>query len=57
MRLKRKVLIGSIAVAGMLTIAAPAFAQDDAADPVALLGTQVNLLWVVLGAVLRGRTK
>ena len=52
MKLKRKVLLGSVAVAGLLTIAGPAFAQDDAPEPVALLGTQVNLLWVVLGAVL-----
>src|SRR5688500_15790575 len=33
-------------------MAGPAFAQDEAPEPVALLGTQVNLLWVVLGAVL-----
>jgi Amt family ammonium transporter len=51
-RLKRKVLLGSVAVAGLLTIAGPAFAQDDTPDPVKLLGTQVNLLWVVIGAVL-----
>jgi ammonium transporter, Amt family len=51
-KLKRKVLLGSIAVAGLLTIAGPAFAQDETPEPVALLGTQVNLLWVVIGAVL-----
>ena len=52
MRLQRKVLLGSVAVAGFLTIAGPAFAQDETPDPVALLGTQINLLWVVIGAVL-----
>jgi Amt family ammonium transporter len=35
-----------------VSIAGPAFAQDDAAEPVKVLGTQVNLLWVVIGAVL-----
>jgi Amt family ammonium transporter len=51
-KLKRKVLLGSIAVAGLLTIAGPAFAQDETPDAAKVLGTQVNLLWVVIGAVL-----
>ena len=52
MRLRRKILVGTIAVAGLLSIAGPAFAQEETPEPVALLGTQINLLWVVLGAVL-----
>jgi Amt family ammonium transporter len=51
-KLKRKLLLGTFAVAGLVTIAGPAFAQDETPEPVALLGTQVNLLWVVIGAVL-----
>jgi Amt family ammonium transporter len=48
----RKLLAG-IGIVGALTLAlaTPAFAQDTA-DPVTALGTQVNLLWVVIGAVL-----
>src|SRR3954469_24088392 len=51
--MRRKILTG-LGLAGVLTLAlaAPAFAQDATADPVAKLGTQVNLLWVVIGAVL-----
>jgi Amt family ammonium transporter len=51
--MRRKILTG-IHLAGVLTLAlaAPAFAQTADADPVATLGTQVNLLWVVIGAVL-----
>src|SRR4051794_40784631 len=51
--MRRKILTG-LGLAGVLTLAftAPAFAQDATADPVATLGTQVNLLWVVIGAVL-----
>ncbi len=52
MKLRRKILLGTIAVAGLLSIAGPAFAQEETPEPVALLGTQVNLLWVVIGAVL-----
>src|SRR5262245_56082672 len=51
--MRRKILTG-IGLTGLLTItlAAPAFAQDSTPDPVATLGSQVNLLWVVIGAVL-----
>src|SRR5438067_7920315 len=51
--MRRKILTG-LGLAGVLTLAvpAPAFAQEATADPVATLGTQVNLLWVVIGAVL-----
>jgi Amt family ammonium transporter len=51
--MRRKVL-ASIGIAGALTLvfATPACAQDATPDPVATLGTQVNLLWVVIGAVL-----
>src|SRR3954451_1018600 len=50
--MRRKILTG-LGLAGVLTLAmaAPAFAQD-APDATATLGTQVNLLWVVIGAVL-----
>jgi Amt family ammonium transporter len=58
-RLRRRSLaVAGIAAVALLATAAPAFAQDAAptADSVdkglTLLGTQVNLLWVVLGAVL-----
>jgi Amt family ammonium transporter len=53
--MRRKILTG-MGLMGALTLllAAPAFAQDAAAEPDAttLLGTQVNLLWIVIGAVL-----
>src|SRR4051812_23919744 len=50
--MRRKILTG-LGLAGALTLAmaTPAFAQD-APDATATLGTQVNLLWVVIGAVL-----
>ena len=49
----RTKLLAAAGIVGVLTLAlaTPAFAQD-ASDPVATLGTQVNLLWVVIGAVL-----
>jgi Amt family ammonium transporter len=56
--LKRKLLLGSSLAAALVMIAAPAFAQDEAPtvesvdSGIKLLGTQVNLLWVVIGAVL-----
>ncbi|HEV8297353.1 MAG TPA: ammonium transporter [Acidimicrobiales bacterium] len=58
MSLKRKLLLGSSLAAALVMIAAPAFAQDEAPtvesvdSGIKLLGTQVNLLWVVIGAVL-----
>jgi ammonium transporter, Amt family len=47
-----KYLVGGLVGAAVptLVISGQAFAQD--ADPVATLGTQTSLLWVVLGAVL-----
>jgi Amt family ammonium transporter len=50
-RLSRPALVGAGLVACSLMTATPAFAQGEA-DPVTILGTQVNLLWVVIGAVL-----
>src|SRR6187397_468045 len=52
-RLRRKLVTG-LGLAGVLTLAlaAPAFAQEAEADPVTTLATNVNLLWVVIGAVL-----
>ena len=47
----KRVLIGTGLVAGLLLLlAAPASAQE--ADPVSVLGQEVNLLWIVIGAVL-----
>ena len=58
-RLHRRVLAGAgIAAVALLAAAAPAIAQDaeptvkDVSDGLTLLGTQINLLWVVIGAVL-----
>src|SRR5437870_1023810 len=57
-RLRRRIAAGAgIAAVALLATAAPAFAQDEPTaksvqDGLTLLGTQVNLLWVVLGAVL-----
>ena len=47
-----KYIVGGVLGAGITTLAigGTAFAAD--ADPVAVLGTQTNLLWVILGAVL-----
>ena len=56
--LRRKAAAGAgLAALGVLALAAPALgqAQDEtlaAPDQVTALGTQVNLLWVVIGAVL-----
>ena len=47
----RIITASAVAVFAVVGLASPAFAQD-ASDPVKLLGTQVNLLWVVIGAVL-----
>ena len=47
----RKALVG-LGVTATALLAFPAVAGAQEADPVAVLGTQVNLLWVVLGAVL-----
>src|SRR3954447_24949828 len=42
-----------VAVLASLWLVAPAGAQDtDPVEAVTLLGTQINLLWVVIGAVL-----
>jgi Amt family ammonium transporter len=51
--MRRKILTG-MGLVGALTVllAAPAFAQDAEPDATAVLGTQINLLWVVIGAVL-----
>src|SRR3954453_17284625 len=55
-RLRRRIAAGAgIAAVALLATAAPAFAQDEPTaksvqDGLTLLGTQVNLLWVVLGA-------
>jgi Amt family ammonium transporter len=46
----RRVAVGAGLVGASTLSATPAFAQD--ADPVTVLGNQVNLLWVVIGAVL-----
>src|SRR3954453_5819322 len=47
-----KYIVGGTVGAGLTTllIGGAAFAADE--DPVAVLGTQINLLWVVLGAIL-----
>ena len=52
MRKALKYIVGGAVGAGLTTlfIGGTAFAADE--DPVAVLGTQVNLLWVVIGAVL-----
>ena len=47
----RKALVG-LGVTATALLAFPAVAGAQEADPVAVLGSQVNLLWVVLGAVL-----
>src|SRR5688500_5586252 len=47
----RKALVGLGVVATAL-LAFPGIAGAQEADPVAVLGTQLNLLWVVIGAVL-----
>jgi Amt family ammonium transporter len=55
---RRRLLAGaSIAAVALLATAAPALAQDEptaesVSEGLTILGTQVNLLWVVLGAVL-----
>jgi ammonium transporter, Amt family len=56
---RRRLLAGAgIAAVALLATAAPAFAQDaeptieDVSGGLTLLGTQINLLWVVLGAIL-----
>ena len=52
-RLRRKLMIVSALAAGIVVAGAiPAFAQEEVLDPTVVLGTQVNLLWVVIGAVL-----
>src|SRR4051794_25962474 len=57
-RLRRRIAAGAgIAAVALLATAAPALAQDaptaeSVSDGLTLLGTQVNLLWVVIGAVL-----
>jgi Amt family ammonium transporter len=51
-RRKGKVALGLGVVSLVMAFATPAFAQDAEVDPVVTLGTQVNLLWVVIGAVL-----
>jgi Amt family ammonium transporter len=51
-RRKGKVMLGLGMVSALVLLASPAFAQDAEPDAVSLLGTQVNLLWVVIGAVL-----
>jgi Amt family ammonium transporter len=48
---KGKIAMAIALVSVVLAFATPAFAQEEA-DPVTTLGTQVNLLWVVIGAVL-----
>jgi Amt family ammonium transporter len=50
-RLRQKALIGA-GLAALTILALPGIAGAQAADPVQTLGTQVNLLWVVIGAVL-----
>jgi Amt family ammonium transporter len=50
-RRKGKALLGLGMVSALVMLATPAFAQDEP-DAVTVLGTQVNLLWVVIGAVL-----
>jgi Amt family ammonium transporter len=47
----KKAAVG-LGVAGTAMLAFPAIAGAQEADPVAVLGSQLNLLWVVLGAVL-----
>src|SRR5262245_42713257 len=47
----RKALVG-LGVAATALLAFPGIAGAQEADPVAVLGTQLNLLWVVIGAVL-----
>jgi Amt family ammonium transporter len=51
-RRKGKALLGLGMVSALVLLASPAFAQDAEPDAVTVLGTQVNLLWVVIGAVL-----
>src|SRR5215210_6298489 len=50
-RWRRKAAIGA-GIAALTVVALPGVASAQDADPVATLGTQVNLLWVVIGAVL-----
>jgi Amt family ammonium transporter len=49
--LRSKAVVG-LSLTGATLVAFPAVAGAQDADPVALLGSQVNLLWVVIGAVL-----
>ena len=57
-RLRRRISAGAaIAAVALLATAAPALAQDEptaesVSEGLTLLGTQVNLLWVVIGALL-----
>jgi ammonium transporter, Amt family len=51
MTLRRAVAGICLASAAMVTLATPAFAQEASEDVVAL-GQQVNLLWIVIGALL-----
>jgi Amt family ammonium transporter len=51
-RRKGKVMLGVGVVSALVMLASPAFAQDAEPDAVTVLGTQVNLLWVIIGAVL-----
>ena len=51
--MRRKLLLGVPLVGALvLAMASPAFAQEAEPDPVTVLGQQVNLLWIVIGAVL-----
>ncbi len=49
--LRTKALFG-LSIVGVAVLGLPAVAGAQDADPVTVLGTQVNLLWVMLGAVL-----
>jgi Amt family ammonium transporter len=50
-RRKGKLALGVVLSSALLMLASPAFAQDEP-DAVTLLGQQVNILWIVIGAVL-----
>src|SRR3954454_15428694 len=47
----RRATVG-IGLVALLVVALPGVADAQAASPVEVLGQQVNLLWIVLGAVL-----
>ena len=49
--MKRKLLVG-LGGAGLLSLLSGGVASAQEADPTTLLGQQVNLLWIVIGAVL-----